>query len=290
MAEYYSNLRHGEKDKTGRLTPEGKEMARKKAREIYERIKALPEGTVVHITPSSIDRAEDTRRIIEEELKSLVEPIDSIYFFSVHDREGIADTAKVMERKIVITDIQPQSIIGFSSETEYIPAWKKYGEVFKGDDQKLMRAWAATIEELSSSSSEFANEKAQTVNIDPSEFIQTPEEEAIKYLRLSKRLGEITKKHFPGHPFWSIQVGHGVADFATLALMGKEITASNLTKLNGEESRKFLESAGMSILENGEIAVNYRDEKINISKTFEQIIVDLKKASQIRRETWKNLN
>ena len=289
------NIRHGDKNKDGSLSDAGREQAREKAQELFGQIREADPGTVVYVTSSSVGRAAETGQEIETELRNLCHGISKIEFIDVHDEEEIKRAKNEPSKKFVITGIQPSSLIGFTKEqkgilkpTPYLEAWGNYGKKFGGDDYATMLVWVAQPQEMGDLRNILGKKfpGLEASNLNPADFVQTPEEEAIKYLRLMKRTKEITSTHFPGRPVMEFQVGHNVAETATLALMGKEINLQNLKELLDGQGRGFLESAVFEERD-GTIFVSYRGTHTRIKKSFEDVIQELERQSELRKSAWQ---
>ncbi len=287
----FETIRHGDKNVDGTLSERGGEQAREKAVELYERIQNAPLGSIIYLTPSNVGRAVETRNEIETELQELCAEDPSVEFVPINTLKERPEIKSNFTKKFVVTEVQPQSIIGFKADTDYVPAWKEYGKKFSGNEYFTMLAWVAKPEELESVKGELheAFPETDTDSIRPSDFVRTPEEEAIRYLRLSARMREITESHFPGHEYVNIQVGHNTADFSVLALMGKDISAENLkTYLHGR-SRNFLESATFEN-KDGKIIVRYRENETEQEKDLGEIIKELEQKSEERKLAWSGTN
>ncbi len=289
MYNEFETIRHGDKNADGSLSEKGVEQSKEKAVELYEEIKSAEGGSVFFILPSKVGRAKQTGREIELKLKELFSGQSDVEFISVQDvARRMQETKDNFDRKFIITELQPTSSIGFDAETDYLPAWKEYGKKLGGNEYNVLRLWATKSEEMGSVGAEM-QEKFNTLDItqlQPKDFVRTPEEEALNYLRLSKRMAEIVEKYFPGHSFKNIQVGHNPADFSVLALMGKEISAQNLRELWNGKSRDFVESAKFEV-KKGRIVVKYRDHETTEETSLEEVIKKLERQSAERKLAWE---
>lgn len=283
----FETIRHGDKGADGNLSEVGENQAIEKAEQIYQQITEAPVGSIIYAVPSSVGRAVQTRDILEERLRELCADCDDVVFVSVQDKEALEHVRAETDKKVVVVDIQPQRLIGFDAKTSYIPAWKENTARFGGNEYYTMLTWAALPDEIETVRAEVAEKIpiAEMIAIDPSRFVQTPEEEAIKYLRLSRRFSEISKKHFPDRTSISLQVGHNVADFATLALLGKQISAESIREVLAGNSRDFLESARFEERD-GEMLVTYRDHLGHQEIRFDELIERLERESEERKSMW----
>lgn len=283
----FETIRHGDKNADGTLSERGREQAREKAIELQQRILEAAPGSIIYLIPSNVGRAVQTRDEIEATLKELCAEDPNIEFVSVQSVPKMPEIKKDFTRKFIVTEIEPQSIIGFKSDTDYIPAWKEYGKQFSGNEYYTMLTWVVKPEELASVKHELheAFPEADLDNLQPADFMRTPEEEAIRYLRLSARMAKITESHFPNHEYLNIQVGHNTADFSVLALMGKDISAENLKTYLQGRSRNFLESATFEN-KDGKIIVKYRDNEVEQEKDLDEVIEVLEQKSQERKLAW----
>lgn len=285
----FETMRHGEK--AGEVLSErGREHAREKARELLKEIERLPDGAVVFLTPSNVGRAVETRDIIVAELKELCKEEPGVEFISVHDAERIKQAKGDFSKKYIITEVQPTRALGFHERSRFSPTYVKYRNMYKGNEDLTGMTWAAQPEEMEALKTKITQQYPE-VDIDqiqPKQFIDTPEETALKHLRLMKRMVEITNKHFPGHSWKGIFVGHTPSiDFATATLLGKEISMKTIEEMGGK-LRDFLESAHFR-LEGDKIIATYRNQDVTLEKDMETLIEELKAASSEREKEWKQM-
>jgi hypothetical protein len=282
----FETVRHGEKQGE-ELSEAGIGQAKEKAGKLLDEIKNAPDGAVFYAMSSNVGRAVETRNVIEEELKDLARGNQEIEFISVHDVEKIEQAKGDKSRKYVITDIQPSAALGFNERTPSIPAFLKYKKLYKNDEDLIGKTWAARQSEIVKLKKKIKQEMPEldVSNISPKEFEETPEETALKYVRLMRRMAEITEKYFPGHPWKGLQIGHNLsADFAAIALLGKDISVESIERLGGK-FREFLESAYFEI-NGGKTVAKYRGQHTEQEKTLDEIIANLEKASEARKEEW----
>jgi ElaB/YqjD/DUF883 family membrane-anchored ribosome-binding protein len=284
----FETVRHGEKQGE-ELSKAGIEQSKIKAQELLEEIKASPDGSVFYAMSSNVGRAVETRDVIESELKTLAEgeQDQDIEFISVQDVEKIKQAKGDKSKKYVIMGIQPSTALGFNERTPSLPAFLKLKKAYKNNEDLIGKTWAAKSGEIEKLKEKIKQEipDLDVSEINPKEFDETPEEAALKYIRLMKRMAEITEKYFPDHPWKGLQIGHNLsADFAALALLGKNISVESIEELGGK-FRQFLESAHFE-LKDGKIVAKYRDQEVEQEKDLDEIIQDLEKESEERKREW----
>jgi len=282
----FETVRHGEK-RGEELSEVGIEQAKEKAKELLGEIKASPDGSVFYAMSSNVGRAVETRDVIETELKNLAQEEQGIEFISIQDVEKIKQIKGDKSKKYIITDIQPSTALGFNERTPSLPAFLKFKKTYKNNEDLIGETWAAKPEELESLKEKIRQEipDLDVSEINPKEFEETPEEAALKYIRLMRRMAEITEKYFPDHPWKGLQIGHNLsADFAAIAMLGKDISVESVENLGGK-FRQFLESAHFEIKE-GKIVARYRGQEAEQEKDLDKIIEDLEKASEERKKGW----
>lgn len=284
----FETIRHGEKQGEN-LSEAGVEQTKAKAKEFLDEIERAPEGTVFYIMPSIVGRAVATRDILESELNNLAQEqkSENIEFISVKNTERIGEVKGDMSRKYVITELPPSALLGFKEKTSSIPAFLKFKKLYKNNEDLVGKTWVARPEELASLKERIKQEfpDLDIEGIDPKVFIETPEKAALKYILLMKKVAEITEKHFPGHPYKGLFVGHNLsADFAAMALLGKDISVESAEELGGK-FRGFLESSYFE-MKDGKICFMYRDQEKEQEKDLNEVIHQLKEASKKRNKGW----
>ncbi|OGH64364.1 MAG: hypothetical protein A2821_03265 [Candidatus Magasanikbacteria bacterium RIFCSPHIGHO2_01_FULL_41_23] len=282
----FETIRHGEKHGE-ELSEVGIEQSKIKAQELLEEIKAAPDGSVFYAMSSNVGRAIETRDVIESELITLAENEQGIEFISVQDVEKIKQAKGDKTKKYVITGLQPSTALGFNERTPSLSAFLKFKKAYKNNEDLIGQTWAAKSGELEKLKEKIRQEipDLDVSGINPKEFDETPEEAALKYIRLMKRMAEITEKYFPDHPWKGLQIGHNLsADFAALAMLDKNISVESIEELGGK-FRQFLESAHFE-LKDGKIVAKYRDQEVEQEKDLDGIIQDLEKASEERKKEW----
>jgi broad specificity phosphatase PhoE len=282
----FETVRHGEKQGE-KLSEVGVGQAKEKARELLDEIKTSPNGSIFYIMSSNVGRAIETRDIIENELKILAQEEQGIEFISVQDIKRIKQVKGDKSKKYIITDIQPTTALGFNERTPSLLAFLKFKTIYKNNEDLIGKTWAAKPEELEGLKDKIRQEipDLDVSQINPKEFEETPEEAALKYICLMRRMAEITEKYFPNHPFKCLQIGHNLsADFAAIAILGRDISIESIEKIGGK-FRQFLESAYFEV-RGGKIVTKYRDQEVEQYKNLDEIIEDLKKASEERKRWW----
>jgi hypothetical protein len=277
------SIRHAEKTPDGSITEEGRAEARALGGRIAAEVLAGPENGVTFVVPSSVGRAVATRDELEGGILARLDQAEAT-FLEVGDTEAFAHASAAESGRLIVTGIQPQRIVGFGQETSYIPAWKRLTARFGGEEYYTMLSWAAHPDELAGLAEEvaarFPSDTGEAIR--PSEFRRTPEREALGYLRLYRRIGEVATARFPGRPTRFVQVGHNTADFATVALLGQPISVATVRNLLGGESRHFLESASFDL---GAGEVSFRGERI-LSVPVADAVAALEAASRERAAAW----
>ena len=282
----FETVRHGEKQGE-ELSEVGIEQSKIKARELLKEIKESPDGSVFYAMSSNVGRAVETRDVIETKLRILAEGEQDIEFISVQDVKKINQAKDDKSKKYIITGLQPSTALGFNERTPSLPAFLKFKKAYKNNEDLIGETWAAKSSELESLKEKIKQKipDLEVSEINPKEFDETPEEAALKYIRLMKRMAEITEKYFPNHPWKGLQIGHNLfADFAALAMLGRDISVESIEELGGE-FRQFLESAYFE-LKDGKIVVKYRDQEVEQEKDLDEIIQDLEKGSEERKKEW----
>lgn len=288
-SHHVETVRHGDK-KGNDLSELGVEQAREKAAELWQEIQEAPPGTVFYTMSSNVGRAVQTRNTIEQVLKELATGSPDVSVLSVHDVQDPKGDQRDMSKKYLVTDTQPQRALGFTDATPSIPEFLRLKALYKNDENLIGLSWAATSDEISELHARVETQLpgTPTTNIHPRNFNETPEEAALLYLRLMKRMTDITEKYFPGHHSKSLHVGHNLsADFAAMALLGKDISMNSVDELGGK-FRDFLEKATYEIRDNKVIA-SYRDQSAEQEVPLENIINQLEEASKKRRTSWENV-
>lgn len=284
MHTSFEMMRHGHKQGEG-LSQLGVEQAGEKAREIYNKIKALPEDAVVCLFSSNIGRAIATKDTIENELLELVKSDAEIQVLSVQSKNAIenADPGK----KIVIIDTAPQTRLGIKIENHPTnPAFNKYRSIYKSEDI-AGQIWIARKGELPELKSDLEKQfpDIDSSDIKPSEFNMTPEEFGMDVIRFYKRMTDLSKKYFPGRPVDFINVSHNYnGDFALFALMDQPLNLATLKDLGGT-FRDFVESSEVDIKDD-EIVVKYRGKTIKTGKSLQEILDFLKESANARKIEW----
>lgn len=282
-------FRHGEK-KGEELSENGEEQAREKAKSLLVEIEAAPNGSVFFIMPSIVGRAKMTRDIIESTLEQLIheKKAEDIVFISIKDIEKIKEAKDDFGKKFIITDLQPSTPLGFKIDKPvYSPVYTSLRDMFKGDENYTGMTWAARRDEIGPLREKVGKEfpEIELNNVDPKKFGEPPEDAALRYLRLIKRMTELTEQFFPGHPWKSMYVGHAPSvDFASMAIMGKDISIRTIEELGGK-FRDFLESARFE-LKDGKIIAKFRDQETEIEKDLDAVIEELKLKSADRKKEW----
>lgn len=279
-----TSMRHASKE-GDRLSVKGEAEAAKKAEEIAGVVREAPSGTIFAIVPSNIGRAQQTGDIMETRLREILAQ-EAVDFVDVHDRAGLEAAKHEPGRTLVITATQPQTMLGFKGSTAYMPAFGKYKKQFDGDEDLIGMTWIALPEEQEALRDEITHRLGSAPDgLDAASFVVTPEEAAATQILLSRRLLQIAKKLFGDRDVHLIQVGHSViADFATLALMGKPLTLDTVRE-NGGKFRRAVESA-TSTFEDDTVETRYRDQRTERHGTIDDVLRRLEQEAATRKLAW----
>lgn len=285
LPESIETIRHGAKQGEA-LSAEGIEQARGKAGELLTEIEAAEPGMVFYVIPSNVGRAIETRRLIEDELRSLCADRPDIAFVDVKDAGGIAEAKSDPSRKYVVTELAPSRLLGFNERTLSIPAFLEYKKRYQNDEGLIGMTWIARQNELPALRERVAS-RLPDLDLDsirPNDFIETPEEAAEKYLHLMQRMTEITRQHFPNRPWKGLHIGHNLsADFTAMATLGKPLTLASLDELGGT-FRRPVESSTFT-MPNQE--AEYRGQHgTPEAGNLQELIERLREASEERKREW----
>ncbi|HEY1074662.1 MAG TPA: hypothetical protein VGE59_03120 [Patescibacteria group bacterium] len=301
--EFNSTLtRHLPRDNKFEITQEGPEAAQEAARELAEHIRTLPDRSVITIVPSIVFRNKETRRHYEETLATELAEDSDIEFLPVKSEDGTPNseyretfmqTVEESDKKIIVTGIQPQTLLGYRHDHETLPDNEALsgfvyllGEL-QGSEELVGKLWMCDASEFPALAQEIESRLpgVDTTKLTPGEIALTPEDFAKNYIQFLHRFYEIAKKHFPTRPFYAVNITHDFySDFTTMAAMGKPINLQSLQEFGGS-FRDFLESSEISF--DGEsVTTTYRGETITAPKTFKEIIEELSIASESRKEMW----
>jgi hypothetical protein len=291
----FEMMRHGEKDREGQLTPEGAEKAHERASEIFEKIEKMPKGSIVCFLTSNIQRAQDTKNIIEDKVVSLMQEEPDEYAVIKLGKENVPDKiAEDSEKKFLLkTDFYDQQI-GMKpidetpKEIASTQAFRKYKLNYGKSETVVGKIWVAHKDEMGELEKEL---KAITPfipigEIKPSELAYTPESIVIKQLEWMMAIKKITDQSFPDRDVNIMGVSHNInLDFTMIKLLAGEISLKSLNSLGGKLSR-YLESSRITF-KDGKMIVNFRDQtKEYADEDLDKIIQELKEEGKEREEEW----
>ncbi|TAK03881.1 histidine phosphatase family protein [Patescibacteria group bacterium] len=283
-------MRHGHKKGEG-LSEQGIEQAKKKAHELYERLKEIPAPAVIVLFSSNIGRAIDTKRTLESSLLDLVSQDGDFEAVSVKDAEKIDEAKTRTDKKLLITETAPQTMLGYSLRKEDLAdsAFQKWRSLYK-DESIVGKIWTARKEEIPALKEELrrTHPDIDPSTINPAEFIQTPEEYAFLAVDYVERMDQLSKKHFPDRPTHLVSVSHNYfSDWLTLMAMGKSINVESINELGGTY-RDFVESSHLDV-GNGELWVDYRGKQAHTPMTIQDVRKKLEKSMKEREKEWKEI-
>ena len=100
-------------------------------------------------------------------------------------------------------------------------------------------------------------------DIKPSNFFETPEDDAEKKIRFMIKTLKIAQKYFPDNPVKIFGISHSVrSDFAAMKLLGINISAKAFEEIGG--ARDYLESHKVTI-KDGKVIVSFRGQQNEFS-------------------------
>ncbi|QQR78088.1 MAG: hypothetical protein IPJ68_03285 [Candidatus Moraniibacteriota bacterium] len=284
-------MRHLPRDKDFQPTEEGREAAKLKAKELISELEAMPMGSVMIIVPSIVPRNVLTRDIFERELKEHYQGNEHVRFISLSDAERSRDSLEQakgnFDNKFVITDATPQTLLGYTETNLALPAFKKYLQMFDGDEELTGKFWLASSEEQQQMKDEITKKVPgiDTEVLYSGDFVLTPEDFARNYILSIKRMHDLAERYFPHQLTKVVNITHDFySDFATMALMGKELNLKSFEEF-GSTFRNFLESTEIEFHEE-QIVVKYRDQVVAMKKSLEEMLQDLEVFSRKRKEDW----
>ncbi|MCB9805960.1 hypothetical protein H6775_02240 [Candidatus Nomurabacteria bacterium] len=288
MKHTIDTLRHGAKAPDGNLSELGQEQARNKGDEYFQRFVESPPGTLFFILPSNVSRAIDTGKGIEDRLRELIVDHSDMHVLSIQEDDWEQRVNELPEDKFIITDLHGTRQFGLGKDMQYVKPFQDYTRMLGGEELSAITTWVAWQDELEEWKAK-AKEMYPEIDPDclhPESFVQTPEEQAIKYIMSARRMAEIANKHFPDRPYIHVQAGHNTADLTALALSGQDISANNLQEFMGGKGRDFVESSSLEFNDE-ETTFKFRGKEYVMTETIDEVIERLRKASDRRKKEWK---
>ncbi len=274
-------IRHGHKLGEN-LSPIGVEQAHVKAEEIFQRIQELPSPAVVCFFASNIGRAKDTNQVMVDRLRELCAADPSMVMASIQDLTKIEAAKTDGNQKLLLIDTGAQTSLGFNPDHDPAEAaYTKYKDRYK-DEDTVGKIWIARQSELPALQAELNKQypEIDSSDINPADFIQTPEEFVKNFLTFMRITSQAAHKHFPGRPTYIVGTSHNYSvDFSLLNLADKSIDLEGINAFGGK-FRDFVESSLIHIDEqNGAISVEYRGQAIeapgNITDRIKRLDADM---------------
>ena len=291
MKGSFETLRHGPVE-DGIISKEGKDFIAKRAEELFDEIKTYSKDTVVAFMPSNIGRTQETRDIFEKELKHLFDLSEED--FQILDLKEL-DTKDLPEidKKTLITGFGGSKILGFESpdESKNTKELLRRLKDFRGDENLIARFWSARPEEMDAIKEEVSRlyPEVDVQSLNPSDFLETPEDDAEKKIRWMMKVLERAKRYFPENPVKVFGISHSVrSDFAVMKLLGLDISAKTFEEIGG--ARDYLESHNVSI-DGDEVSVSFRGSKKKLSiDELREVLDKVRKDSEERKKIWEENN
>ena len=292
----FEMMRHSKKDSEGNISPEGREMAEKDAQETFERIEAMPNGSVICMIPSNVGRAVETKEIIEKTIEELMtndEHKDDYIIVNLGEDDTLEIAKNNPNKKLLLKHELFSVDIGIpevDGENKTQDTFIKYLKQFGWDEDAVGKLWACKNEELNDLSKEMEEKnEGGGKDLNPSEFFVTPELITITQLQWLKDVKDVAAKFFPDRPVLATGVTHNIqTDYAMMRLLGMPISYESIKKLGGRLS-DFLEKGSITI--DGEnITVKFRDQEVSFNdRSIESIINNLEQEGKEREKKWQEL-
>ncbi|MCK5511044.1 hypothetical protein KAI65_05930 [Candidatus Parcubacteria bacterium] len=142
--------------------------------------------------------------------------------------------------------------------------WRRLDD-FKFNENLIAKLWAAQPEEIDMIKQEVKEQypEVDINDIKPSNFFETPEDDAEKKIRFMIKTLKIAQKYFPDNPVKIFGISHSVrSDFAAMKLLGINISAKAFEEIGG--ARDYLESHKVTI-KDGKVIVSFRGQQNEFS-------------------------
>lgn len=262
-------------------------------KEMLDRFRAAPGGSIMALQPSNILRAQQTQELLTDKVAELLNEGEAIELVALEDDKEAAD--KLLDRiraegtkKFIISDLRGTELLGFKEKGESVDAVNKWKNRFGGDENFIgkLRAMRTQERDLLHKQIEDAGIEVGSDELNPAEFVSTPEEDALRQIRWMKAMKKIGENHFPNRPLYLEGISHNIrADFTSLALLGEDISVESIDRVLGGKFRKPFERS--SVVFDDAVTVNYKDTKKKYNtEEFEGLIQELYKKSYKRQEEW----
>ncbi|MFA6322511.1 MAG: hypothetical protein WCX71_03450 [Candidatus Buchananbacteria bacterium] len=263
-------------------------------------VETMPNGSIVCLESSPIARAHETKDLFIERLRESIDgQVLEIELTEIgtagEPEEQIQQRLEYMrsqpDTKFVITNIHDTLMLGVSDRAKFLPALDKWKKITGGNENLIAKLWAARPDELPGLATQLQKNGVSTEEqLNPSEFIVTPEERAMKQIRWMTSMQRVSQKYFPDRPFYFEGISHNMpSDFTILKLLGEDISVDSINRVLGGELRKPLERSSVKFFDDGSVMVEYRDLKKTYSaEEFNVLVKDIKEAEEKREEEWKD--
>ena len=273
---------------------EGAEAA---ARALLASLEASPPGTVMALQPSNIQRTDETRSLVVSYLKELVGNRSDITVLELgKDAASFQDALDSItgqpERRVIIADVRATELLGFDPQSENVAAIDALHErlqLKQGFEDAVGKIWASHPAEREQVAESLRSQGVdiQAAEIDPTALAEPPERVALRQIRWMRAMEHIGQMRFPGRPLKLEAISHNLrADFTILALLGEDISATNVDKILGGSFRAPFERSSVSI-EGDRVTVRFRDrEKQYTNEEFEQLVQSLNQRAKERLAEW----
>ncbi len=285
-----SDIRKEEIDKD-----QAREAVGPKAQELLSRLNEAPVGTVMALEPSNVIRAKQTRDLLAEKLGEMLEGRRDISLVSLGETEEGA--AKVLgevranrEMKYIIADLRPTWLLGSKENEPMVAAANKWNNRFGGNENLRGSLWASHKSERPR-----LRQKLLETGIDvsleelnPAEFKHTPEEAALRQIRWMQAMRKIGERYFPNRSLILEGISHNIrADFASLALMGEDISLESIDRILEGKFREPFARSSTTFLADGSVEVTNRGMTMKYDRDeFENLLKRIRQNSEIRKKEW----
>lgn len=321
--------RHAEKD-TGaletkenqqQLSPAGRESAREDAQEFFRwLIRAVPAGGIVSLSSSTMDRAQETKRIFVDTLLELIQEnkdhaatVIVIHCYGAdgtpRSNEEIRRATRATRARYLIIDEQPDADFGYRrDEVDNLTIFNGAMEFFKSEHVVSM-LWAARPDEFPELIHRLYGEvKKQRIELTAEEeekLLNDVIAAAKSYLMHSQRTPEALVAHQleaversvarsfavrPERRHISLVIQHAPGlSFLVLALFERDgISFKSYDALG--DYQHYLEAMSFDVdLDGNVIFVDFRKNRSSIEPVkLKDIIVGLYQKSEARKQAWDN--
>lgn len=274
---------------------QSREGAERFARSILESLTQDPEGTVLALEPSNIARTEQTRSLVVEELKKLIEESSDVELRELGaEREAAKPTLEYIqshpEKKFIIPDVRGSWLIGFREQDPFTETINKWKGLLDGNEHLIGKLWAARRDELPKLLEQIhgAGIDVPPDALQPKEFGATPESQVIRQLRWMEGMKRIGDEHFPGRNLRLEAISHNLrSDYAALALLGHDISLASIDEHLGGEFRKPFERSSVRFNEDGSVHVEFKEmSRDYTAEEFAELERHIREGSAARLEEW----